>query len=277
MPFAINTPGDYTFRMHADYGSGSFMGVDGAEYTPGDICEGSCLERLRARLQGLTADVLPAGGHVEIDASTLTAGDHEFDGKMMSTSCSVCVHLIALSLTRAVPTVLGFEPCCDGHAETEVHLPCDAADDPWRTVVHGATDCMACGDAKVDGACSMDTVSAGCCGASGDHIVCHVRLEDGSCDESHEDPATAEGRFIAIPETMNIADATAYCAEHYHGIASIHSPDEQAHAVSACMKYADSSGESAWGCWIGFTDEVQEGGFMWADVSTATICRHAGV
>jgi len=229
MPFLINLPGDYSFRMHADYGSGSFMGVDGAGYTPGDLW-----------------------GHVNIDATSLAAGDHEFE-------------------------VLGFEPCCDGHAETEVHLPCDAADDPWRTVVHGATDCMACGDAKVDGACSMDTVSAGCCGASGDHIVCHVRLEDGSCDESHEDPATAEGRFIAIPETMNIADATAYCAEHYHGIASIHSPDEQAHAVSACMKYADSSGDSAWGCWIGFTDEVQEGGFMWADVSTATICRHAGV
>ena len=52
-------------RMHADYGAGSFMGVDGAEYTPGDIW-----------------------GHVNVDATSLTAGNHEFD-------------------------VLGFEPCCD--------------------------------------------------------------------------------------------------------------------------------------------------------------------
>ena len=53
MPFTVLTPGDYVFRLHADYGSGSFMGVDGAEYTPGDIY-----------------------GHVQIDASTLTAGNH---------------------------------------------------------------------------------------------------------------------------------------------------------------------------------------------------------
>ena len=56
------------------------MGVDGAEYTPGDLW-----------------------GHANIDATTLAAGQHEFD-------------------------VLGFEPCCDGHAELEVHLP-------WRQLL----------------------------------------------------------------------------------------------------------------------------------------------
>ena len=56
MPFYILSPGDYSFRMHADYGAGSFMGVDGAEYTPGDIW-----------------------GHVNVDAAALTAGNHEFD------------------------------------------------------------------------------------------------------------------------------------------------------------------------------------------------------
>ena len=56
MPFQIVAPGTYSFRMHADYGSGSFMGVDGAEYTPGDIW-----------------------GHVNVDATSLTAGNHEFD------------------------------------------------------------------------------------------------------------------------------------------------------------------------------------------------------
>ena len=28
--------GDYTFRLHCDYGLGSFIGVDGSTYTPGD-------------------------------------------------------------------------------------------------------------------------------------------------------------------------------------------------------------------------------------------------
>ena len=142
--------------------------------------------------------MLPAGGHVEIDASTLTAGDHEFDGKMMSTSCSVCVHLIALSLTRAVPTVLGFEPCCDGHAELEVHLPCDNEDSPWRFVVHGASPCMECGDSPVDSACSADTDSAACCGPSGGRTVCHEHLEDGTCDTATEDPGSIVGRFVAL-------------------------------------------------------------------------------
>ena len=39
-------------------------------------------------------------------------------------------------------------------------------DSPWRTVVHGGTECMACADGAVDASCSMDTESAGCCGAS---------------------------------------------------------------------------------------------------------------
>ncbi len=51
MPFHVRTAGNYVFRIHADYGQGSFMGVDGAEYTPGDLW-----------------------GHAEIDANTLPAG-----------------------------------------------------------------------------------------------------------------------------------------------------------------------------------------------------------
>ena len=85
IPFLVNLQGDYTFRAHADYGSGSFMGVDGADYTPGDLW-----------------------GHVNVDATSLAVGDHEFD-------------------------VLGFEPCCDGHAELEVHLPCDDAGACFQT------------------------------------------------------------------------------------------------------------------------------------------------
>ena len=85
----MTTPGDYSFRMHADYGLGSFIGVDGSSYTPGNIY-----------------------GHISVDGTALTAGEHEFDA-------------------------LGFEDCCDGHAELEVHMPCDKADSPWRIVQAG--------------------------------------------------------------------------------------------------------------------------------------------
>ena len=59
-------------------GLGSFMGIDGPEFRPGNIW-----------------------GHVETGGHVLTAGEHEWE-------------------------VLGFEDCCDGHAELEVHLPCEA-------------------------------------------------------------------------------------------------------------------------------------------------------
>ena len=63
IPFRSNTGGTYTFRMHADYGMGSFIGVDGAEHTPGNTW-----------------------GHVQTDPVFLTAGDHEFD----RTTARVC-------------------------------------------------------------------------------------------------------------------------------------------------------------------------------------------
>ena len=69
IPFRVNIPGQYTFRMHADYGLGSFIGVDGAEHTPGNVW-----------------------GHLQLQPTTMTAGDHEFEA-------------------------LGFEDCCDGHSE----------------------------------------------------------------------------------------------------------------------------------------------------------------
>ena len=102
----------------------------------------------------------------------------------------------------------------------------------------------------------MDTDSAGCCGASGSHVVCHPLLADGTCDTTQEDPATAVGRFIAVPQTMTQADARTYCQTHYVDLASIHSPSEQAHALSACTAYADgacdqSAADCAFGCWIG--------------------------
>ena len=56
---------------------GSFIGIDGAEHTPGNLW-----------------------GHIQASDISLREGNHEFE-------------------------TLGFEDCCDGHAELEVHFPCD--------------------------------------------------------------------------------------------------------------------------------------------------------
>jgi hypothetical protein len=97
IPFRVNMPGSYSFRMHADYGLGSYVGVDGAEFTPGNIYN-----------------------HIQTAPQSLSLGEHEFES-------------------------LGFEDCCDGFAQLEVHLPCDAMASPWRIVAQGASDCLQCG------------------------------------------------------------------------------------------------------------------------------------
>ena len=94
----------------------------------------------------------------------------------------------------------------------------------------------------------MDTASAGCCGASGGHILCHPQVDDGTgtriCDpNSQEDATSIIGRFIAIGQSMSQPDAVAYCEQHYAGIASIHSHAEQGHASTACQQYADPTGD----------------------------------
>ena len=122
IPFRNNMGGLYTFRMHADYGLGSFIGVDGAEHTPGNTW-----------------------GHLQTDPVMLTAGDHEFEA-------------------------LGFEDCCDGHAELELHLPCDRATDRWRVVTAGTNDCMACTGSAIPTSCSAQTDSAGTCGTAGQQV-----------------------------------------------------------------------------------------------------------
>eukprot|EP01046_Picozoa_sp_COSAG06_P032489 COSAG06_NODE_3250_length_5615_cov_15.071972_3_plen_672_part_00 len=94
IPFRCNVPGSYNFRYHADFGSGAFIGVDGAEHTPGNTW-----------------------GHLTLSNQALTLGDHEFEA-------------------------LGFEDCCDGHSELEVHLPGDHCHSVWRVVVSGETQCL---------------------------------------------------------------------------------------------------------------------------------------
>ena len=104
-------PGTYQFRLHADYGLGSFIGVDGAEHTPGNTW-----------------------GHLQMTPAVLVGGDHEFES-------------------------LGFEDCCDGHSELEVHLPCDQVASTWRLVVSGPSDCMVCGQVTQAGVIDSTMVS----------------------------------------------------------------------------------------------------------------------
>ena len=91
IPFTAACTGIYHFRMHADYGFGGFIGVDGVEHAAGDIW-----------------------GHVFAMDVEIAAGDHYWES-------------------------LGFEGCCDGHSEIEIHLPGDAETDPWRPITTGAS------------------------------------------------------------------------------------------------------------------------------------------
>jgi len=209
----------YTFRYHSDFGLGSFMGVDGPEFRPGNTW-----------------------GHVETSGSALTAGEHEFEA-------------------------LGFEDCCDGHAELEVHLPCDRIASPWRIVSKGITPCLSCDlqDPKAEGpiidgvqhSCASENEAAACCrqegngcnsaGGSGGNAIrgdwcggIGAQMVCSACDDPNTLPTSAHnGRFVAVGRTMHIFDAIDYCETHYQSLASIHSWEEQQQAASACLAYSD--------------------------------------
>ena len=240
VPFRVNDDGLYTFRYHMDMGLGSFMGVDGPEWRPGNTY-----------------------GHLETDGTVMSVGEHEWE-------------------------VLGFEDCCDGHAELEVHLPCDTLASPWRTVVSGITPCMSC-DEAIEESCSADTTPAAICrtertGCNAWEQSCTPVSETicSAVDDPNALPTGAHvGRFVAVGRTMNYDAAVEFCEQHYSALASIHSYDEQQQAASACHAYADategatsnadgSDGNAKYGCWIGFQDLGAEGGFVWFDGSSVT-------
>ena len=92
-------------------------------------------------------------GHLVLPPHDLTTGDHEFES-------------------------LGFEDCCDGHSELEVHLQCDQPGAPWRIVVSGTTPCLQCNPPDPDPAapapeqCWVDTTAAAQCGTVGGDAHC---------------------------------------------------------------------------------------------------------
>lgn len=245
IPFRVNDDGLYTFRYHMDMGLGSFMGIDGPEWRPGNTW-----------------------GHLETDGTVLSLGEHEWE-------------------------VLGFEDCCDGHAELEVHIPCDTLASPWRTITAGVSPCMSC-DAAVESSCSMDTTPAAICrtettGCNAWQQPC-TPVSEMVCSAVGDPTALPTGahvgRFVAVGRTMSYNDAVDYCEQHYRALASIHSYDEQQQAASACHAYADASesatsnadgsdGNAKYGCWIGFQDLGSEGGFVWFDGSSVSFVDFA--
>ena len=80
-------------------------------------------------------------GHVEMDPVSLSAGEHEFESLVR---CTLPVRR-SNELRLSSRCRQGFEDCCDGHSELELHLPCDAAASPWRFAIVGDTDCLLCG------------------------------------------------------------------------------------------------------------------------------------
>jgi hypothetical protein len=110
IPFQTTVDGTFHFRFHADYGKGGYIGIN----------DGSSLSNVIAGAASNSATDI--WGHVEVNDVALTAGMHYFEG-------------------------LGFEGCCDGHAELDDKMPTRS---DWIRVVTGASSdfvCSTCGGA----------------------------------------------------------------------------------------------------------------------------------
>ena len=83
---------------------------------------------------------------------------------------------------------------------------------------------------------------------------------------------TPHGRFVAINSPMHWDDAKTYCEDHFAGLASIHTKEEQKQADEACLEmplsrtWADENG-TPHACWIGMFEDHTVGAFKWSDSS----------
>lgn len=194
IPFTVSPigAGTYSFRMHADFGLGSFMGVDGATHSPGNLY-----------------------GHITMDPISLTVGDHEYEA-------------------------LGFEDCCDGHQELEVHLPCDSDASAWRVVTAGENDCLKCSAGAAATTCSSQTSSAGdcangiCTGGNfwGDSAASfNLRV----CIDQQDDIFYQDDRlWISYGGMYSAAGAHGSCPEEYQGMAYVDDQPWDISALSEC-------------------------------------------
>merc|ERR1712224_876281 len=85
---------------------------------------------------------------------------------LAATSTLMCRRVRSRAAGEHEFEALGFDDCCDGFANIEVHLPCDSTASPWRIVQSGSleggdmmngdlgrVDCLTCG-VVLDASCS---------------------------------------------------------------------------------------------------------------------------
>ena len=142
-------------------------------------------------------------GHLQLAPAVLTSGDHEFES-------------------------LGFEDCCDGHSELEVHLPCDQPSASWRIVVAGQSDCLNCATEPV-ASCSISLPSGGECangictggaywGEASDATTFNLRV----CIDQQDDIFYQDNRlWIQYGGMYAAAGAHGGCPEEYRGKAYV--------------------------------------------------------
>ena len=173
-------------------------------------------------------------GHLMFSDMALENGNHYFEG-------------------------VGFENCCDGHAELEVHLPSDMTTDPWRTVNSGPTGGLV---APCEAAPPPPPPPAG--------------TADGFTYELRGDSDTSGGRSLTFWQAEDD------CLRDGGHLASIGSQAAQDLVDSLVVGTSRHDGGAAW---IGFHDRHSEStcaaqrdanapinaeGFIWTDGSPVT-------